>query len=76
MKSGLMMKDMLRVTTAEMWLRLGDPRRALQELNRLPKKAWQKRGIQKLAWRAALAIAFAEHPPQVQVPRRVCAADA
>jgi len=35
----LILRDALRVRSAEMWLRLGEPSQALLELQKLPKRA-------------------------------------
>jgi hypothetical protein len=37
----LILRDALRVRSAEMWLRLGEPSQALLELQKLPKRAQQ-----------------------------------
>jgi len=67
MKTGLNMNDTVRVTAAERWLRMAKPSRALQELQRLPKSAWERTQIQLLVRRAVKAIALAERPPQVRL---------
>jgi predicted Zn-dependent protease len=41
LRKKLMLRDALRVRSAEMWLRLGEPAQALMELQKLPKRAQQ-----------------------------------
>ena len=66
----LTISDAVRIKTAEMWLRLSKPKRALRELSRLTQSAWHHTRIQELVWRAAKVFASAEHPPAVRSPRR------
>ena len=55
-KSDLRVKDAVRVESAETWLRMGQPVRALQELQRLTHKAWKHPWPEQVMWRTAQAI--------------------
>jgi hypothetical protein len=55
-KSDLRLKDAVRVKSAEMWLKMGEPLQALLELQPLTKKAWKHPWTEKVMWRAAQAM--------------------
>ena len=55
-KTNLGIKDAVRVKSAEMWLKMGEPFQALLELQRLPKKAWKHPWTENVFWRAAHAL--------------------
>jgi len=55
-KTNLSIKDAVRVKSAEMWLKLGEPLQALQELQRLTRKAWKHPWTETVFWRAAHKI--------------------
>ena len=55
-KTNLSIKDAVRVKSAEMWLKLGEPLQALQELQRLTRKAWKHPWTENVFWRAAHKI--------------------
>ena len=40
LQQGMDLKDAVRIKSAEFWLKLGEPGRALLELQRLPMRAW------------------------------------
>jgi hypothetical protein len=50
------MKDALRVKSAEMWLRLGEPFQAFQELQRLTRRAWKHPWTERVFWRVAQSM--------------------
>jgi hypothetical protein len=55
-KNNLSMKDALRVKSAEMWLRLGEPFQAFQELQRLTRRAWRHPWTERVFWRVAQSM--------------------
>ena len=55
-KTNLSLKDAVRVKSAEMWLRLGEPFQAFQELQRLTRRAWKHPWTERVFWRVALSI--------------------
>ena len=55
-KTNLKKKDALRVKTAQKWLGLGKPVRAIRELQCLTKRAWRHPLSEKVLWRAALSL--------------------
>jgi len=55
-KTNLSMKDALRVKSAEMWLRLGEPFQAFQELQRLTRRAWKHPWTEQVFWRVAQSM--------------------
>jgi hypothetical protein len=55
-KTNLSIKDAVCVKSAEMWLKLGEPKQALQELQSLRKRAWKHPWTENVLWRAAHAI--------------------
>ena len=55
-KTNLAMKDALRVKSAEMWLRLGEPFQAFQELQRLTRRAWKHPWTERVFWRVAQSM--------------------
>ena len=55
-KTNLKKHDVHRVKTAEMLLGLGKPIRALSELQRLTKRAWQHPWSEQVLWRAAQSL--------------------
>ncbi|HTL17975.1 MAG TPA: hypothetical protein VL793_12105 [Patescibacteria group bacterium] len=56
-KSNLRKEDAHRVKTAEMWLIMGKPLRALTELQRLTHRAWKHPRSEQILWRAAQCFA-------------------
>jgi hypothetical protein len=52
-KTNLAIKDAVRVKSAEMWLKMGEPFQALLELQRLTKGAWKHPWTENVFWRAA-----------------------
>lgn len=52
-KTNLSLKDAVRVKSAEMWLRLGEPKSALMELQRLRRRAWRHPWTERVIWQAA-----------------------
>jgi hypothetical protein len=55
-KTNLSIKDAVRVKSAEMWLKLGEPLQALHELQRLTRQAWKHPWTENVFWRAAHSI--------------------
>ena len=55
-KTNLRKKDARRVESAERWLGLGKPIKALGELQRLTKRAWRHPWSEKVLWRAAQSL--------------------
>ncbi len=55
-KTDLRQRDAMRVKSAERWLRLGEPRQALLELQRLTRQAWNHPWTEQVMWRAAQAV--------------------
>jgi len=52
-KRNLSLKDALRIKSAEMWLRLGEPKSALLELQRLRRRAWKHPWTERVVWQTA-----------------------
>jgi predicted Zn-dependent protease len=61
-KTNLRKKDVSRVKSAEMWLGLGKPARALRELQRLTRRAWDHPWSEQLLWRAAQSLSETSCP--------------
>jgi hypothetical protein len=55
-KTNLSMKDAVRVKSAEMWLKLGEPMQALRELQSLTRRAWKHPWTENVFWRAAHGV--------------------
>lgn len=55
-KTNMALKDAVRVKSAEMWLRLGEPKSALMELQRLKRRAWKHPWTERVLWQAAQLI--------------------
>jgi hypothetical protein len=55
-KTNLLKKDARRVETAERWLGMGKPVRALVELQRLTGRAWRHPWSEQVLWRAAQSL--------------------
>jgi len=55
-RTNLSLTDALRVKSAEMWLRLGEPGSALLELQRLKRRAWKHPWTERVLWQAAQLI--------------------
>jgi hypothetical protein len=51
----LRLKDAVRVKSAELWLRLGEPLQATKELRKLTRHAWNHPWPQRVVWQAAQA---------------------
>jgi len=54
-KSDLRLKDAVRVKSAELWLRMGEPIQATKELRKLTRRAWDHPWTQRVVWQAAQA---------------------
>jgi hypothetical protein len=65
-KGKLAKRDAVRVKSAEMWLQMGKPIRAMKSLQRLTSSGWTHPWTENILWRAALAF---PHPSHSQTPR-------
>lgn len=54
-KTNLPLKDAVRVKSAELWLRMGEPLQATQELRKLTRRAWNHPWTQRVVWQVAQA---------------------
>ena len=55
LKTNLLLKDAVRVKSAELWLRMGEPLQATRELRKLTRQAWNHPWTQSVVWQAAQA---------------------
>lgn len=55
-KTDLLLRDAVRVKSAELWLRMGEPVQATQELRRLTRRAWNHPWTQNVLWQVAQAV--------------------
>jgi predicted Zn-dependent protease len=55
-RTNLQKQDVDRVKNAEMWLGMGNPLRAMRELQRLTKRAWAHPWSEQVLWRAAQSL--------------------
>ena len=56
LKTEMLATDVVRVTRAERWLRLGKPERALTTLQHLKKGAWNHPWTEQVFWRVAQVV--------------------
>ena len=46
----LTIKDAVRVKSAEFWIKLGEPRQALSELQQLPRRLWNHPSVRMVLY--------------------------